>query len=352
MLEAIEYLEKDDGILVCRCYGEGAHLSLPERIADKPVTALADHVFAREPSFALRGTPKKMALAPDGISFVPAKGDGSIKDSQNRSPDEKAIAAESIERIDLPCTLRRIGNYAFYGCRNLKTFTLGAALEELGGGAFVASNHVRELIFVTETEHPWVPAIRLVLAEISYEVEVCVLDSRGRERYRLHFPEFYEDAVENTPARIFEMKFEGTGYKYRQCFKDGQPDLARYDSLFYEASVQEFPPTVFQMCCDRLLWPIQLERGPKEKYLQYLKKNIGRFASWCMEEGPGAGAFSGPDALQIMQYLCDEQFWDRETLQVCHDMAIDRNRADIVSLLQDYRRKHFTVSRVADRYSF
>lgn len=352
MLEAIEYLEKDDGIFVCRCYGEGAHLSLPERIGNKPVTALADHVFAREPSFALRGISKKMALATDGTSFIPAQEDDGIRNDTEPSLTGKAMAADSIERIELPCTLRRIGNYAFYGCRNLKTVTMGAALEELGGGAFVASNHVRELIFVTETEQPFVPAIRHVLSEISYEVEVCVLDSRGKELYRLHFPEYYEDAVENTPARIFEMKFEGTGYKYRQCFKDGQPDLTRYDALFYEASVQEFPPTVFQMCCDRLLWPVQLEAGPKEYYLQYLKKNIRRFAAWCMQDGAGKEPVSGPEAMQIMQYLCDEHFWDRETLQVCHDTAIDRNRADIVSLLQDYRRRHFTVSKVADRYRF
>ena len=40
----------------------------------------------------------------------------------------------------------------------------------------------------------------------------------SEERAKLIFPEHYEEAVENTPARIVETHYHGSGGDYRQCF--------------------------------------------------------------------------------------------------------------------------------------
>lgn len=62
-------------------------------------------------------------------------------------------------------------------------------------------------------------------------------------RCRLTFPEYYEEAVENTPARIIDTHWHGSGYKYRQCFPETKLNLRLYDELFPLCSCQEFGDT-------------------------------------------------------------------------------------------------------------
>ena len=61
MLEAIAYIQHQDAVAICRCFGSGEVLEVPGEIAGFPVTGLADHVFAAEASFKLRG--ERMFLA-------------------------------------------------------------------------------------------------------------------------------------------------------------------------------------------------------------------------------------------------------------------------------------------------
>ena len=48
--------------------------------------------------------------------------------------------------------------------------------------------------------------------------EGCGNEERGKISARLVFPEHYEEAVENTPARILFTQHHGSGNNYRQCF--------------------------------------------------------------------------------------------------------------------------------------
>ena len=380
MLSELAYIEETDGLCIYRCFGEGAFLEIPSFVEGRPVTSLADHVFAAEPSFALRHVPKKrVKVSLDGAYFPGSSGgSGTVGDfgitgissgrcapTAGEIPEAMPMCAERLQSIVLPPTIQRIGDYAFYGCRNLRSVTMSAAMPSLGGGAFVAANHVRELVLVVEPGLS-MPALRHALGEIAYEIEVRVVDTTGRDLLRLHFPEFYEDAVENTPARIFEMKFEGTGYRYRQCFIGDRPDFPRYDKLFYAATVQEFPETALQIAIDRLLYPVGLTPAAKESYLAYLREDMERFAAWCFENRGDARKHAGDDAsvhahddvsdharddaMEILHYLTRETFFDREGLEIFLRYARERERADAVSLLGDYRRKHFTRARAGERY--
>ena len=348
MLDLIEYIETNNTLQICRCYGEGGFAQLPNFIDGLPVTALADHVFAREPSFVLRQVPRSFAR------FDQAEGEW--RPVETPQPDGlTACCAQSVREIVLPASLQKVGNYAFYGCHALSRITIPAALSNLGSGAFVDCNHVKEVVIALEENASGsaltqpLPALRQVLAEISYEVEIRIRDSAGRDLLRLHFPEYYEDSQENTPARIFVMKFEGTGFKYRQCFINGGIDLARYDSLFYEACVQEYVPTVMQIALDRLFYPAQLSDAAREKYIGYLLEEPERLAKWCMPEG-NSGNSDGWDAYRIMDFLCREERLEREALGIFMDAAIRAQRADVVSLLQDYRWTHFSKQSVRTRY--
>ena len=56
---------------------------------------------------------------------------------------------------------------------------------------------------------------------------------------RLIFPEYFEDSVENTPARIVCIETHGCGHRYRYCFAGRVFQYRGYDELFPHVQVQE-----------------------------------------------------------------------------------------------------------------
>ncbi len=58
--------------------------------------------------------------------------------------------------------------------------------------------------------------LKEILTEIRYQI-IATLRYQGTET-KILFPEYYADAVENTPARIVETHYYGSGGEYRECF--------------------------------------------------------------------------------------------------------------------------------------
>ena len=114
------------------------------------------------------------------------------------------------EELELSHGIEEIGNYTFYGCSNLKRLKFTDSLRRIGGGSFTGCSALRELY--VETEKDRVTCIRDVVTETFHEMYVTVY-YRDQDVYaRLVFPEYYEEGVENTPARILETHFHGSGY--------------------------------------------------------------------------------------------------------------------------------------------
>ena len=134
---------------------------------------------------------------------------------REKAEQEQLLAAEELE---LSHGIEEIGNYTFYGCSHLKQLKFTDSLRRIGGGSFTGCSALRELY--VETEKDRVTCIRDVVTETFHEMYVTVY-YRDQDVYaRLVFPEYYEEGVENTPARILETHFHGSGYRYRQCFTD------------------------------------------------------------------------------------------------------------------------------------
>ena len=70
-----------------------------------------------------------------------------------------------------------------------------------------------------------------VLSEFTQELEASLFFADGTT-LTLTFPEYYEESVENTPARITETHVHGCGHRYRYCFENTQLLFREYDSLF------------------------------------------------------------------------------------------------------------------------
>ena len=149
------------------------------------------------------------------------------------------------------------------------------------------------------------------------------------------FPEFYEEGVENTPARIIMTEVHGTGLYYRNSFLDGQLNFREYDSRFYAARAQESECFLVRLCLGRLLWPYKLEMPYRKEYQDYLREHLEYAGRYLAETKDLSG----------LRYLADIA---EDRIGTLLDMAQKAGWAEGVGCLMELRR----VTRQARRTIF
>ena len=241
-----EYDVKENEILLKRCYGTEERIEVPAQIEGMPVTVLAPYIFSQA----------------------------------RREPDQKAaICGNQVKEIVLPDTVREIGNYAFYGCYYLEALTLSHRTHDIAGGAFTGCRHLKNLTFRMEQAEGY--CMKDVLSEVHHEMKVKLVYPNAV--CTLLFPEYYEEAVENTPARQLETQFHGSGYSYRQCFQDGVFQFGEYDRLFQEAQNLESEDFCIELAVTRLMEKVRLSQDAEGVYQSYLMEHRMSAAGWCIE---------------------------------------------------------------------
>lgn len=203
------------------------------------------------------------------------------------------LAESDVQELHLPSRLEKIGAYAFYQCEKLqKIFCYSRALD-LGTGLFAGAGKV-ELLDITqfageksclkEMLSELRQTLRVRIHEIPENADAETTEAAGvsgktaasgsrdgtavREA-RLVFPEYYEESVENTPARILFIETHGCGHRYRYCFVKTQFQYRDYDELFPHIQVQEPEELVTELVLGRLMYPCELTGRAEEMYRKY-----------------------------------------------------------------------------------
>lgn len=289
-----EYDVKENEILLKRCYGTEERIEVPAQIEGMPVTVLAPYIFSQA----------------------------------RREPDQKAaICGNQVKEIVLPDTVREIGNYAFYGCYYLEALTLSHRTHDIAGGAFTGCRHLKNLTFRMEQAEGY--CMKDVLSEVHHEMKVKLVYPNAV--CTLLFPEYYEEAVENTPARQLETQFHGSGYSYRQCFQDGVFQFGEYDQLFQEAQNLESEDFCIELAVTRLMEKARLSQDAEGVYQSYLMEHRMSAAGWCIE-------FEQNETLEFLTGFVD---WQEEELSDLIEEANAKGRLEIQSVLMDYKHHHF-----------
>ena len=270
----ILYEETEDGVRVLRCFGTGDEAVIPEQIRGKDVTELGDYVF----SDGLRSQPAG-SWWDGGDAYTEAGGDAYAE------TDLPPLCGLAVRAVSLPKTVRRIGRYAFYNCYDLERLALSSGVRDVGAGAFTGCRKLTQLVIeVIEGERS---CFKEVLAELPQEL---VAQYRRMERgpdgklclageARLLFPAYYEEAVENTPARILETHVHGCGHRYRYAF-DGTTFLFReYDRLFPWLLAQNSAQSAALLAMGRLRYPLFLEEEAGRAYAKYLADHLEETAA-------------------------------------------------------------------------
>lgn len=297
------YEEKGNSAVIWRCFSHEEDAVIPETLAELPVTELAPYCFSAHMERAAleRGIQSgKLRIAgagafngePDQVDLV-------------RIPE---LCGERLKQIVIAETVSRVGRYCFYNCEHLEHLEFYGKLADWGSGVFTGCHQVCSIRLHLDAEGR--SMLKEVLDELHESLQVEYLveekgiqtenrndmafeeqkscvdgheDSMEKMTAILTFPEFYEEGVENTPARILETHVHGSGILYRNCFQSRVFDFRQYDRLFPYAKAQEPFEVLARMVTGRLWYPYHLSEGAKKHYEAFAAEEREAFAVYFSE---------------------------------------------------------------------
>ncbi len=236
------------------------------------------------------------------------------------------LCGEKVEAVVLPNGVSTIGDYAFYDCRRFRHLTLTDDVQRIGNNAFL---NCESLTYITIYLHHDVPTcLYTVFSEIQNKITLDLHFTDTNEQARLIFPSYFEEAVENAPARIFEYHTYGTGLRYRQCLPKGKVDFRAYDLCFPFACVEEEKKLLYDLIFTRLEYPYALSEQNKDIYLRYLTENAVDFFEIAMAE----------DNIDRAMYILNLKSINREDYIRLTEKTAWQKRPAFAAILHEYGR--------------
>ena len=354
-MEYAAYTIQNDHVILYRLYGAGPVAEVPDRIEGKRVEMLADHLFADEMS--VLGDPKQMSLArlegntwarltgealsallTDAGSGTPARLQenpaGELQDRVMKTLEKEALCADRVSAVHIPEGVEQIGNYAFYGLYQLREVSFPSTIRKIGWGMFNGCRQVNRLILqLKETQELTPPAMKELLDTLPNELDVIV-QRDSEELYRLRFPAYYEEGKENTPARIIEIIYHGTGHQYRNCFLNRVLQFDRYDEVFPLAAAQESPQTNVHLILNRLRSGPAPKKEIQQRYLEYLRQEN----TVLTEEILSNPDFSPESELRVLDEM---NFFTSTLIDASIQAASGKGNTRVVSCLMEIRGRRF-----------
>lgn len=303
----VHYRRTEKGICITGCYGTDGDLVLPDKISGEPVTEIGPYAFAHTDS-----------KDPDEIVWM----------SPNASVawERHRICAQEVSRIWLPADVNEVGRYAFYRCRNLERLILSDSLREIGGGALTGCRLSQVEIHCFSGNRS---CLKSILDEIRFAVCADIFYEQSGDFVKIFFPEHYEEAVENTPARLLVTHHHGAGGYYRQCFYDRELDYKKYDETFFRACAEEDEKVTVELALCRLRYPYKLGKDALEVYSAYIEEHRMAVCRYLIEQ----------EDLDGIRFLADRGYLDTESLSQAIEMAAEMRKTDILSWLMNVRRR-------------
>jgi len=318
----IQYQEKEDGIEILRIWQDSGIVEIPKEINGKSVIRVAPYAFSSH----------KDGEAKDAAVYLQQ-----VNEEEGRfGKPEELCCGGMVREIHLPETVQSIGNYAFYGCMNLKLFHGTDAIVRMGSGVFTGCRLEKVEIDFFEGNKS---CLKEILTEIRYQV-IATLRYQNVET-KILFPEYYADAVENTPARIVETHYYGSGGEYRECFYRRELDYGKYDRLFALSEVRDSEEAIFSVALMRLKYPWKLEDSAKKRYEEYVKLHIAEIAMCCVDAVKEREEIAVGDPQDVLLFCCREHYFDEQSLENSITYAANAGQTELSAILMDERYKSF-----------
>ena len=321
----IYYREKSGGIEILRCFGIEGRVEIPGMIEDKLVVSAAPYAFSSHMDEKEELKNACLWEMSDGLGF---------------GREEHVLAGKDVEEIVFPDTLKEIGRYIFYGCGNLRKLEFSDSLMQIGCGAFTGCHALEEL--TVHMKQGKKSGVKEMLGEMWQRINVNFLyeyEEDGIEKSdimhrrenkseaRLVFPEHYDEAVENTPARILYTEYHGSGSNYRQCFYDKELNYQEYDRLFEMAVAMDKLEVLVDMSFGRLEFPYGLTGNARENYREYIRKNLEDIAEYLVKQ----------EDMHRLEMISSQKLWTLKGIDSALDCASQRKETEVSAFLMNER---------------
>ena len=338
------YGTASDGVCLRRCFGLDGEVRLPDQVEGIPVTRLGPYLFSdgMERAGILKRMKAPLFLWEEGRGSLPVR---EPLDGQDLLEWEGLPAASgpALTSLSLPSEIRQVGAYSLYGCSSLKRLEFSLSISDWGAGVFTGCTNL-EILGV------WPGAggrscLKEVLSELRQTLEVEFYDSQPGLARQIHpraclvLPEFYEESVENTPARIVSRQMHGCGHMYRYCFADGRFSFREYDRLFSYMKAEENPALACRMALYRLYWPEDLGEEAKESYRAYLHEHPFETARNLLR----------PRCGEILKKVLADPSLSRALWECLSDLAQKEGQRGLTAQLMEAFHQHFGQSAAKGR---
>lgn len=355
-MEYAAYTVRGDTVILYRMYGTGPVVFVPDQIDGRRVEILADHLFAREMSVLCDRSQLLLAENRGSSWTALQREECAAKSDLLRRLEEEALCGDRVSSVHIPEGVRQIGNYAFYGLYRLREVSFPSSMNRIGWGMFNGCRVTDRIILhlsppgkgqtLSRPEEGITPCLmKEVVDALPNELDVIVKQGDG-ELYRLRFPAYYEEGKENTPARIIEIIYHGTGHQYRNCFLNRKLQLDLYDEVFPLAAAQESPLTNVQLILNRLRSGYCVKEDIMQRYLEYLRREDRTMMEVILEDEEF-------DPVLTFRMLDEKGFFTAMVLDASIQTASQRKVPAAVSCLMEIRSRRFggkTGGRMRTRY--
>ena len=293
------YERTEQGIRILRCYGKSGCIKIPEQIEGQPVTELAAYAFAKE-----------------------------IDSEPENSSGLSCICGEDLEELYLPGTIRRLGRYLFYNCIQFRKLVFYSNIAFMGAGAFTGCERLSELEMQEVSEEK--SCLREILSDLKQAVHVKVYQG-AYCRYELVYPEYFEEAEENTPARIINTVTHGMGIQYRNTFRDTRVIFSEYDKLFELGKYNVDLTSAIQVSIARLKYPVGLAEKASEAYADFLTEHLEQVAE----------IFQKAEDKEKLRWLAEVFIATKEQMEVLTRSVMTQGETEALSMLMDISHRRF-----------
>lgn len=232
---------------------------------------------------------------------------------------------EDIVRVVLPRELRTIRPFAFQRCASLEELYLHNGVADCYDGILRSCGSLRMIHVYCDRKDDF-RIIRDILrdADSVLHFHICMEDGEAR----LTFPEYVNEALEDTMARAIHFSIEGAGVAYRESVGKDRIDFADYDRHLPKLTDYDFEAGV-RIAAGRLLYPYKLAEEARERYEQFLKAQSARALMCLIRERETAA----------VRLMTERKLLDPKALQAGLKQASKDGLTQICSLLIRYSEK-------------
>ncbi len=312
----IYYRIVENQIEIVRCYGTDPVVVIPKQIQGLPVTNIAPYTFS-----------DRKTKEEENVLMYKDETDELFKEQL------RLLAGPYVEVIIFPDTVREIGNYIFYGCKNLKELSFSDSLVQIGSGAFTGCGMINKLninMFSGKSS-----CAKEILGDLWQRIDIFFEYKKDKTKEKIVFPEHYEEAVENTPARILFTQHHGSGNDYRQCFYEKKLDYQKYDGLFAVATARDDIEVLTDLAFARLMYPQNLSEKAKQRYIEFIRQEYRDVLSHVIQA----------DGMEQLKLISGYSAWTKESISYAIELSAMFNKVEISGYLMNEKQKTYRTNR-------